>query len=240
MRDWECLQIVDRNWSLWCDKTKQLNQCVMQCDFSCSTISGRCGPHQPMSHEPIQAREAFIKHARNCMMVMMHRTHQCLYNRHNVLWCWIWWNNWRNVLWYWIPITETNQGTECQVISYMLNINSSQCLWCTISKLLHPISSRIDLDEFYEIHGCYCLPNLYWYITVYVSECHKIGHFSKWQRYKTTHNIVPHSPPDKMAAISQTTFLSAFSWMKFSAFWLKFQWSLFLRVQLTITRYWFR
>ena len=45
---------------------------------------------------------------------------------------------------------------------------------------------------------------------------------------------------DKMDAISQTTFWSAFSWMKMFEFRLKFHWSLFLRVQLTIFRHWFR
>ena len=37
-----------------------------------------------------------------------------------------------------------------------------------------------------------------------------------------------------MAAISQTTFSSAFSWMKMYEFRLRFHWSLFLRVQLII------
>ena len=36
-----------------------------------------------------------------------------------------------------------------------------------------------------------------------------------------------HLPLDKMAAISQTTFSNAFSWMKSFVFWLKFHWSLF-------------
>ena len=45
---------------------------------------------------------------------------------------------------------------------------------------------------------------------------------------------------DKMDAISQTTFSSAFSWMKMFEFRLKFHWSLFLRVQLTISQHWFR
>ena len=39
---------------------------------------------------------------------------------------------------------------------------------------------------------------------------------------------------DDMDAITQTTFLSAFFWMKMFEFRLKFHWSLFLRVQLTI------
>ena len=45
---------------------------------------------------------------------------------------------------------------------------------------------------------------------------------------------------DKMDAISQTTFSSAFSWMKMLKFRSKFRWSLFLKVQLTIFQHWFR
>ena len=45
---------------------------------------------------------------------------------------------------------------------------------------------------------------------------------------------------DKMAAISQTTFSNAFSWMKMFKFRLRFHWSLFPRVQLTIFQHWFR
>ena len=40
----------------------------------------------------------------------------------------------------------------------------------------------------------------------------------------------------KMAAISQTTHLNAFSWIKM----LNFHWSFFLRVQSTIFQHWFR
>ena len=45
---------------------------------------------------------------------------------------------------------------------------------------------------------------------------------------------------DKMDAISQTILSNAFSWMKMLEFRLKFHWSLFLRVQLTIFQHWFR
>ena len=45
---------------------------------------------------------------------------------------------------------------------------------------------------------------------------------------------------DKMAAVSPTTLSNAFSWMKILEFRLKFHWSLFLRVQLTIIQHWFR
>ena len=42
-----------------------------------------------------------------------------------------------------------------------------------------------------------------------------------------------HFPLDKMAAILQTVFSDAFSWMKSFVFWSKFHWSLFLSIQLT-------
>ena len=45
---------------------------------------------------------------------------------------------------------------------------------------------------------------------------------------------------DKMDAISQTTFSSAFSCMKMFEFRFEFHWSLFLRVQLVIFQHWFR
>ena len=48
-----------------------------------------------------------------------------------------------------------------------------------------------------------------------------------------------HLLQDKMAAISQTIFSDAFSWMKSLVFFFKFHWSLFLRAQLTITQHWF-
>ena len=43
-------------------------------------------------------------------------------------------------------------------------------------------------------------------------------------------NVLTHLHLDKMDAISQTIFSDAFSWMKSFVFWLKFHWSLLLRV----------
>ena len=53
-------------------------------------------------------------------------------------------------------------------------------------------------------------------------------------------NDLTHLTLDKMDAIPQIIFSDAFSWMKRFVFWLKFHWSLFLRVQLTISQHWFR
>ena len=51
-------------------------------------------------------------------------------------------------------------------------------------------------------------------------------------------NRLTHWDRDKMAAIFQTTFSNAFSWMKMHEFQLRFHWNLFLRVQLTIFQHW--
>ena len=53
------------------------------------------------------------------------------------------------------------------------------------------------------------------------------------------HNELTHWGWDKMAAIFQTTFSNAFSWMKIYKFRLRFHLSLFPRVQLTIFRHCF-
>ena len=45
---------------------------------------------------------------------------------------------------------------------------------------------------------------------------------------------------DKMAVIFQTTSLNAFSWMKMYELRLRFHWSLFLSVELTLFHQWFR
>ena len=53
-------------------------------------------------------------------------------------------------------------------------------------------------------------------------------------------SVLTHWSQNKMAYISQTTFSNVFSSMKMFAFWLKFHWSLFLRVQLTKFQHWVR
>ena len=53
-------------------------------------------------------------------------------------------------------------------------------------------------------------------------------------------HIQPDWGRDKMAAIFQTTFSNAFSWMKKYKFRLKFHWSEFFKVQLTTFQHWFR
>ena len=53
-------------------------------------------------------------------------------------------------------------------------------------------------------------------------------------------NWLTHWGWDKMAAISQTTFSNAFSWMKMHEFRWTFHWNLYLSVKLTASQHWFR
>ena len=52
--------------------------------------------------------------------------------------------------------------------------------------------------------------------------------------------VITHWGRDEISAILQTTFSNAFSWITRFEFRLIFHWNLFLMVQLTITRDWFR
>ena len=51
---------------------------------------------------------------------------------------------------------------------------------------------------------------------------------------------ISHWGRDKMDVMSQTTISNALSWMKMLGLRLKFHWSLFLRVELTIFHHWFK
>ena len=61
-----------------------------------------------------------------------------------------------------------------------------------------------------------------------------------WMPNFTRHSVLTHWGRDKIDAILQTAFLNAISWMKMFEFRLKFHWSLFLKVQLTIFQHCFR
>ena len=63
----------------------------------------------------------------------------------------------------------------------------------------------------------------------------KHGYVSLDRRVSLTHPSL-----DSMPDISQSIFSGTFSWMQKFVFWQKFHWSLFTKVQLTISRHWFR
>ena len=75
--------------------------------------------------------------------------------------------------------------------------------------------------------------------TYTLSHLHRQAKWREWGRKLSLLGLT-HWGRDKMAAILQTTFSNAFSWMKIYKFRLRFHWSLFPRVQLTIYPHWFR
>ena len=83
----------------------------------------------------------------------------------------------------------------------------------SVNRLGHPDSSTFL---------CWQPMNIFSWNTCYVCWLKHISPWTKW-------------PP-----FWQTTFWNAFSWMKSFVFWIEFHWSVFLRVQLTITQHWFR
>ena len=73
----------------------------------------------------------------------------------------------------------------------------------------------------------YCgLALSYWYVHVFLSISRVVGV-----------KLLTHWGREKMAAISQTIFSNAFSWVELFDFPLKFHWSLFPRFQLTISQH---
>ena len=77
---------------------------------------------------------------------------------------------------------------------------------------------------------------------VQIMACHRtVWHSTLTHRYTSPDpTVLTHWGRDKMDAISQTTLSNAISWKKMLEFRLRFHWSLFLRVQLTIIQHWFR
>ena len=78
-----------------------------------------------------------------------------------------------------------------------------------------------------------CFFIYHFYIYIYLWSGHS-------QYIHILQDYLTHRGRDKMDTISQTTFSTAISWMKMFEFRLKFHWSLFPRIQLTIFQHWFR
>ena len=62
----------------------------------------------------------------------------------------------------------------------------------------------------------------------------------KWLHRDICHNMFDWNDYPRASCLSQMIFSDAFSWIKHFLSWLKFDWNLFLRVQLIVTQYWIR
>ena len=84
-----------------------------------------------------------------------------------------------------------------------------------------------------------CTWSTIWYGVMYAMLCYVMTWYNMiWYSFCKV-NILTHWGLDKMAAFSQTALSNAFSLMKILEFRLKFHWSLFPRVLLTISQHWF-
>ena len=127
------------------------------------------------------------------------------------------------------------------------------------------ISSKWRHFRFSECHLSYCVALRCWYcissggpiklmksmlyvnpciilvqLLIYIYNLTTIASAAFGQMSYRIHGSVNTLRPRQMDAIWQTTFSSAFSWMKMFEFLSKFHWRLFLRVKLTIFQHWCR
>ena len=163
-------------------------------------------------------------------------------------------------------ITETpNRCNDLMMVNHMMiNVKpnftlksylSLSCEWCTALTYIRPFSIFISL----------LVQIMAWTDAQYLNHrCPSVSTGSLWTNFSEYRNAfenaisktkyipglnvlvnaficsLTHWGRDKMDAISQTTFWSAFCLMKMFEFRMKFHWSLFLRVELTIFKHWFR
>ena len=135
------------------------------------------------------------------------------------------------VLWLELAVSNLLQGSfvnvpsqwemtlHCNVVSHWLGAYTTWsllliiCIWIYIILCVDHNKIRCSQYHIMCYHAC-CLSAIRLYLT-------------HWGR-------------DKMPAFFQMTFSNVFSWMKMFEFRLKLYWILFLMVQLTIFRHWFR
>ena len=98
-------------------------------------------------------------------------------------------------------------------------------------------------------HWCICVcVNMFWWVNpfkpvfwwIFFKLVDKQDHGSSASLMMCKTDLVTHLTLDKIAAISQTTFSDAFSWMRSFVFGFDSHWRLSLRVQLAIHQHWFR
>ena len=139
----------------------------------------------------------------------------------------------QNVMTWW----EILIPFKCRSIIYKWHWIGHQC---ACSSVLIPNTCFRRIFFAYQLLQISLLPRPYFpkYPTTY----HAISwQLKAWEFAAKTMNFgLTHWGRDKTAAIFQTIFSNAFSWMKMYKFRLRFHWSLFPMAHLTIFQHWFR
>ena len=151
--------------------------------------------------------------------------------------CQYWWFCAR--LWYlflWQSCTKPYNFAICSMQNFIY-LYIKQLSWYTM--LCYTFITGVLYDLFMicwrtSANCCMAIPNTWdiwqfwtWIFNMIVHNIHLIFFSTHWGR-------------DKLVTIFHTTFSNGFLWMKMHEFRLKFPWSLFLGVQLTIFHHWFR
>ena len=124
----------------------------------------------------------------------------------------------------WVSTVRISEETYC--VKMVTNYRYLQ-MSCTIQKHQFVINGgtvgcshdNLQYHQIWQI-GIMATPSFQW-----PTDGHPGGHLT-------------HLPQDKM--VTNSPFSNAFSWMKSFVLWFEFHWSLFLRVQFTISQHWFR
>ena len=129
----------------------------------------------------------------------------------------------------------------------------SECLVLSLMDVCYPIGNYWH----FTFSGAYCILTItcylfMFYICFYVMtgprvkqpvadelSCINMFYYKKIFQENCVDGVLMHWVRDEMAAVCQTTFSIAFSWMKMYDFRLRFHWSLFLIFKLTIIHHWF-
>ena len=145
------------------------------------------------------------------------------------------WNGYRVIWpnfcqWAWIKWPTFRRHLQAP-ISYFTSTHAWGMAVPLLDSPCHVIDICLHCDWILFVHEANCLWDIH--SIKCIKKCHLlfVDHFvhawTHWGR-------------DNRNAIWQTTFSDAFSWMKMFEYRLKFHWSLFLMVKLTIFQHWFR
>ena len=134
------------------------------------------------------------------------------------------------------PTCWTVQDYVCYARGWCNRLSISSAVFCPLPTVLEADTGK-GLSARLSIRHTFVVSVHFRTIFTVQGMDHKLGGYI---HYGTPQASLTHWGRDKMASISQTTFSDSFSWMKMLKFRLKFHWSLFLRVQLTIFQLWFR
>ena len=115
---------------------------------------------------------------------------------------------------HWWPLNSPHKGQWCGALMFSLI-----CYWT------NSWANNGNASDSRCHHAHHDVTVMMWVIS---KKCLCMYHV--WSSYCSRETWVNTMKPRQMDAISQMTFSNAFPWMKMFEFWLKFHWSLFLKV----------